>query len=335
MSKNDHLDDSRRSPLWDIFDHRWEVIDSHIHLYSYNFFRLISQIPGGYGDIDQFIRRRTRRLKIDLPPIDPAQLGKRWAAEMDHYSVSRACLLAGLPGDEFSISEAARAQAGRFISFVAVNPHLAVAEEVVGHAVRVGGAKGIYLHPCRHRFHAADELVYPIYRQARRLQLAVYVDYGPPCCPVAAAWGAADNHDPRFNDPAQLHFPASDFPTVPFVISHILKDNIREVLRLGLLCPNVHLSAFPTDDWDDQLDDSADIESLLEMTLRAFGPTRIIFGTGSGILPRGWRSDRFRTFLAALKVLGLSDDRIGMVLGGNAKRIFNLDNSQPSYLMTL
>ncbi len=335
MSIKDDSGHGEGSFLSEIFDQRWEVIDSHVHLYSYNYFRLLSQISGQYDDVDRFIRRQTRRLKIDLPPIDPARLGERWVSEIDRYGVSRVCLLAGLPGDEYSVGEATRAKTDRFITFMAVNPHLDVAQEVIEHAARAGGVRGVYLHPSRHRFHAADERVYPIYRLARRLRLVVYVDYGPPCSPLAAAWGARDNHDPRFNDPAQLHFAASDFPTVPFVITHILKNNIREVLRLGLLCPNVHLSALPTDNWDDQSSNSAEVESILELALRAFGHTRIIFGTGSGVLPRGWRSDRFQVFLMALKNLGVSSDRIGLILGGNVKRIFGLENSRPSYLITL
>jgi predicted TIM-barrel fold metal-dependent hydrolase len=329
-------ENGKSSFLADIVDSSWEVIDSHVHLYSYNYLRLITQLSANFDeDIDHFIRRQTRRLKIDLPPLDPAGLGERWASQLDRYGISRACLLAGVPGDEYSINKAVRARPHRFIAFISVNPFLDVAEEVIEHAWRVSGVRGIYLHPCQHRFHAADERVYPIYRLAKQLQLVVYVDYGPCRGDLAAVWGAADNHDPRFNNPAQLHFAASDFPTVKFVITHICEKNILEVLRLGLLCPNVYLSAFPVDDVYDCTYSPADFEYLLEMSMRAYGHTRILFGTGSGVLPRGWRSDKFRAFLAALRKLGVAHEEIGMILGGNIKRLFRLDDHNHSYLLTL
>jgi len=324
------------SSLSDIVDSGWEVIDGHVHFYSYNYFRLISQFPGGYGeDIDQFIRRQTRRLKIDLPPAEPTRLGERWILQLDRYGVSRACLLAGLPGDEYSVGEVARNWPKRFITFISANPFLDVTEDIIEHAVHANGIKGIYLHPCLNRFHAADERVYPLYRLARRLHLVVYIDYGPAYGDVAAFWGAISNHDPLFNDPAQLHFAAADFPTVNFVITHFCQSVLPEVLRLGFLCPNVYLSAFPVDDIYECEYGPAHFDHLLEMALRAFGHTRIIFGTGSGVLPRGWRSDKFRAFLAALKTLDVSHEHVGMILGGNLKRIFHLEDRDQSYLLTL
>jgi len=335
MSQNGITNEGTGDFLSEIFDRRWEIIDCHTHLYSYNYFRLLSQIPGRYGDLEQHMRQQARRMKIDLPPADPVGLAERWVAEMDRYSLSRICLLAGVPGDEYSITRALRSYPEQFIGFVVVNPHLSVAEEVLEHAVRIGGVKGICLHPSRHRFHAADERVYPIYRQAKRHRLVVYVNYGLPQCPMAAKWGAPDNHDLRFNNPEQLHFAASDFPTVPFVISHFLEGHIRELLRLGLLCPNVHASVFPVDHPPETSDDSLDFEGLLDLILKAFGPKRILFGTGSGCFPQGWRNDTFRSVLHALQSLRVSDERIGMILGGNLKRLLRLDDSRQAYLVTL
>jgi len=335
MGRDNPLSRGSSDFLCGLFDARWEVIDGHAHFYSYNYFRLLSQVPGQHGDVEQYMRQQARRLKIDLPPIDPGRLAQRWVAEMDRYGISRMCLLAGLPGDEYSITEGLRAYPDRFIGFVDVNPHLVIAEDVLEHAVRGGGVKGVCLHPCRHRFHASDELVYPIYTLARRHRLTVYVNYGPPSCPVATRWGAQDNHDPRFNDPAQLHFAASDFPTVPFVIAHFLEKHLPEMLRLALLCPNVHICTSPADVCDEEPDTGKNIEPQLTMMLKAFGYKRILFGTGSGIFPRGWRSDMFRSLLAALKNLGLPNEVVGMILGGNLKRLFRLDDSRLTYLITL
>jgi len=315
----------------------WEIIESQAHFLSYNYFRLLSQSPGQDGDIEQYMRRQARRLKIDMPPTDPVRLAERWIAEMDRYGVSRACLLAGLPGDEHSVIEALRRFPDRFIGFVVVNPHLVVAEEVLEHVIRSGGIRGICLYPCRHRFQASDELVYPIYHAASRHRLTVYVCYGSPVCPVAEKWGVPDQAEPRFNNPGQLHFAAADFPTVPFVVTDFLEEHVQELLRLGLLCPNVHVRtpSIQASTEESELSGNSPAGALLEKLLKAFGPKRMIFGTGSGVFPPGWRSDMFPRLLGALKEYGLTNQQIGMILSDNLKRILRLGDSNLAYLITL
>ncbi len=335
MSNNDLNEFFGDQFLSELFDQRWEVIDAQTYFYSYNYFRILSQVVGHYGDVDDHMRRQARRLKIDLPPNDPRILAGRWIAELDRYGVSRICALAGLPGDEHSIMEASRAFPNRIIGLININPHLVVAEELLEDAVSKGTIKGICLHPCRHRFHASDELVYPIYRLAKRHHLVVYIDYGHPKCPVATRWGAQSECAEQFNSPKQLHFAASDYSSVPFVVARYLEAHTRELLRLGLLCPNVHVTTTTDDPWDESTDSVETIASLLDDFLTAFGERRILFGSGSGLFPSGWKSRRFVSLLSAMKQLRLTDERIGLVLGGNIKRLLRLDDSRLTYLITL
>lgn len=321
--------------LAEVFSHRWEVIDAQSQFYSYNYFRLLAQVVGQYGDVDMFMRRQARLMKIDLPTTEPERLAGRWVRELDRFGVSRLCLMAGSPGDEYSITQAIRSYPDRLIGFIEVNPHLVVAEEVLEHAVRVGGVRGVYLHPCRHRFNASDELVYPIYRMARRYHLPVYLDYGPPCCPIAADWGAKPSHDERFNVPQQIHFAASDFSSVPFVIARFLPEHLRELLRMGLLCPNVHLCTSTITELEDDTLGAGGLLSILETFLKAFGPRRLLFGTGSGLFPDGWRREIFRKLLNAMSGLGLPEREVSLILGGNIKRLLRLKDSGMTYIIAL
>jgi len=269
MGTDDNINSGDSDLLRGFLGPSWEIIEGQAQFCSYNYFRLLSQGPGQYGDIEQYMRRQARRLKIEMPPTDPVRLAERWIAEMDRYGISRACLLAGLPGDEYSVIEALRRFPDRFIGFVVVNPHLMVAEEVLEHVIRTGGIRGICLYPCRHRFQASDELVYPIYHVASRHRLTVYVCYGSPECPVAEKWGVPNQSEPRFNNPGQLHFAAADFPTVPFVVTDFLEEHVQELLRLGLLCPNVHVRTplIPTSTEESVLLGTSSIGGLLEKLL--------------------------------------------------------------------
>jgi len=80
---------------------------------------------------------------------------------------------------------------------------------------------------------------------------------------------------------------------------------------------------------------TSSIGGLLEKLLKAFGHKRMIFGTGSGVFPPGWRSNMLPRLLGALKEYGLTNQQIGMILSDNLKRILRLSDSNLAYLITL
>ena|SRR5436305_2112819 len=72
------------------------VNDSHVHFFSHRFFQsLVGQsldLPGLQA-----------RLGWNLPPIDPNGLAETWVTELNKHGVSRAALIASIPGDESSV----------------------------------------------------------------------------------------------------------------------------------------------------------------------------------------------------------------------------------------
>jgi hypothetical protein len=59
-------------------------------------------------------------LSWEAPGTDEA-LADRWTAELDRHGVSRAMLIASVPGDEASVAAAVRRHSGRFVgAFAAV-----------------------------------------------------------------------------------------------------------------------------------------------------------------------------------------------------------------------
>ncbi len=318
-----------------IFSQKWEVLDAQIYLFSYNYFRLISQHHSYSDDITQLMRRQARRLKIDLPPENAVRLAARWADELDRFGISRACLVADSVGDESSVAESVRANPGKFVGLIQANPQLSIIEDVVEHAARSGNARGLQLQPACHRYSAGAEFVYNVYQLAKQLRLVVYVDYGSAECSLKYRW-AAGTWELKYNDPRQLHFAAADFPTIPFVINRFSDHNFQNILRLGLLSPNVHVVVSPVDSYLLDNNGLQRFKEKVELLIRAFGHRRLMFGTMSGELPRGWRSDRFRLFLNTLLSLELDDDQMALILGGNLRRIFRLDRDRnTSYLLAI
>ena len=94
-----------------------QVSDAHVHFFSHRFFEtLATQRPG----LD-FVGIR-EQLGWQMPPVEPEKLAEDWIHSLDRYSVARAALMASLPGDEESVSVAARKYPDRFFAYAMVNP---------------------------------------------------------------------------------------------------------------------------------------------------------------------------------------------------------------------
>ena len=71
---------------------RTAINDAHCHFFSTRFLELLSPDMGKADDV-------AAQLQWD-PPGTATELGDRWVAELDRHGVSRAALIASIPGDE-------------------------------------------------------------------------------------------------------------------------------------------------------------------------------------------------------------------------------------------
>jgi predicted TIM-barrel fold metal-dependent hydrolase len=310
-----------------------EVIDAHVHFLSYNYFRLLTQLRQQYGNVDDFICDQARTHQFEPPPVDPVRLANRWAIELDRHDVARAVIISGIPGDEVSLSQASRVYPGRFIGVAAVNPYVGVAEELVEYAAREWGFRGVALYPSLHRFAANSERAYPIYRLARRYQLVVYICFGRLRITARRWWGLPEVYDWNYADPADLHQVAADFPSVNFVVPAFGAGTLSRLLRLGLQCPNVYLDTSSSNSWLQDQSEFSGLTHVFDRALDVFGPRRLLFGTDSGVFPRGWRRPVFAEQTAIMDTLHLGDRAREAILGGNARQIFGLDRDIPTYVI--
>jgi predicted TIM-barrel fold metal-dependent hydrolase len=309
-----------------------EILDAHSHFLSYNYFRLLTQLRDSYEDIDEFISERARRRGFQIPAQDPVRLADQWVIEMDRVGVARMVAISGIPGDESSVKDALRVYTDRFIGVAMVNPFLTVAEELVEHAVRDWGFRGIALYPSLHRFAADSRQVYPIYRLARRYRLVVIVYFGQLKIATRRWWGLNPMKDWDYASPGDLHRAAADFPTVNFVVPRFGAGTLTQLLRLGLQCPNVYVDTSSSNTWIDDQSQYRDLKHVFSRTLEVFGPGRMLFGTASDLFPRGWRSNIHIEQREILRELGLSDRALEAIMGQNAHQLFGLDRDIPAPL---
>src|SRR5260221_11058950 len=90
------------------------INDAHCHFFSSRFLELLAPDTGGGDAI-------AARLNWDAPGT-PTELGDRWITELDRYGVSRAALIASVPGDAASVAEADAPHPHPFVGFFNHNP---------------------------------------------------------------------------------------------------------------------------------------------------------------------------------------------------------------------
>src|ERR1700674_4115758 len=95
--------------------------DAHCHFFSTNFFASLGRWLPGPPEIAP--ARAAERAIGELAweaPASPTELADRWAAELDRHGVSRAALIASVPGDAESVAAAIGRHPQRFVGFFMV-----------------------------------------------------------------------------------------------------------------------------------------------------------------------------------------------------------------------
>src|SRR6187401_2151726 len=103
------------------------LTDAHCHFFSSRFLELLSQPLPDLPAEGRAVVVASRLGWSDSG--NPAALAATWIAELDRHAVSRAALIASIPGDETSVAEAVGLHPDRFVGFFMFNPAAPGAEE--------------------------------------------------------------------------------------------------------------------------------------------------------------------------------------------------------------
>jgi hypothetical protein len=288
------------------------VADAHIHFFSRRFFEALAAPSSKTADTI------AGTLGWELPPADPAELARRWAEELGVEGVSRAALIASMPGDEASVIAAAVACPGRFLAYAMVNP-------MADRPPALAGLDGLCFFPAMHRYSMQDARVEPLLEQAAAQRMVVFVHCGVLTVGVRKKLGLPSPFDMKFSNPLDLHAIALRYPQVNFVVPHFGAGYFREALMLADLCPNVYLDTSSSNSW--MRYDGLDLAAVFRRALEVAGHSRLLFGTDSSFFPRGWNYEIFEQQTHALMELGVSGSDVRQILGENFRRLCNRADS--------
>jgi predicted TIM-barrel fold metal-dependent hydrolase len=286
------------------------VADAHVHFFSHGFFSaLASQKP----ELD--VEAIGTKLGWTIPPVDPKELVSTWVHELDRHHVSRAALIASIPGDEASVTAAVQWHPDRFFAYAMVDPVRA------WHPERLEAIHAACLFPAMHRYSIQSEEARRVFAWAAEKRRAVFVHCGVLSVGVRKKLGLESRFDIRFSNPVDVHAVALEYPGVPVIVPHFGAGYFREALMLADLCPNVYLDTSSSNGWMRYQESHVDLRQVFRRTLDVVGPHRLLFGTDSSFFPRGWHAQIFDHQATALYELGVSHEEAKAIFGENLLRI--------------
>ena len=284
------------------------INDAHCHFFSTPFFAPL----GGDAAL--------AKLGWDAPGTAEA-LADHWVAELDRHQVSRAALIASVPGDAASVAAAVSRHRQRFVGFFMVDPTQTGAADAAAAALRDLGLRGICLFPAMHRYSIQDERAQRVFEVAAAVPgTAVFVHCGVLSVGVRKKLGLPSPFDIRFGNPLDLHAIALGYPRVPIIIPHFGAGLFREALMVADLCPNVVLDTSSSNGWTKYV--GLSLAAVFRQALSVVGPDRLLFGSDSSFFPRGWVRDVHEQQTAALDEIGASTEVKEKIFGGNFNRLF-------------
>lgn len=291
--------------------------DAHCHFLSAGLFRTL-----GFelGSLETPAETLPTKLGWN-PPGEARALADQWVAELDRYEVSRAMLIASVPGDEASVATAVRAHPSRLVGAFMFNPTTADAVVRLDAALESGLAT-VCLFPAMHRYSLDEPFVDEVFQAAARRGRAVFVHCGLLSVGFRKKLGLPSRFDIRRGDPLAVAALAVRYPDVPVVIPHFGAGFFREALMAAETAPNILLDSSSSNSWT-RFHPGLTLRDVFARALDCLGPHRILFGTDSSFFPRGWHGAILETQRAVLTELGFGAEVQASIFGGNFQRIFS------------
>ena len=295
--------------------------DAHCHFFSSGFFTRLAGDPSAPPAADPAVDLPAQ-LGWDGPGGDDA-LADRWVVELDRCGVTRAALMASVPGDEASVAAAAARHPARIVGSFMVNPTAPDAAARVQRGFGELRLRCACLFPAMHGFASDDEArLVPDFRSRGRARLRRVralrraVGRRPP----QARPGVAVRHPAR---PAAGAGPdCLGVSRVPLIIPHFGAGFFRDTLMAAASCPNIVVDTSSSNAWTQYLTPPPSLADVFRQALAVLGPERILFGSDSSFFPRGWQRPVYDAQYAALEAVGLDATDRAAIFADNFDRVF-------------
>lgn len=301
----------------------FEIFDAHTHFFSHRFFSMLAGQSPKFSQSADPVKEIGAMTGLSMPPEDSQEFAEHWIAELNKHKVSRAMVMASLPGDEESVAAAVRAFPNRITGGFFFNPTVSDAESIALRAFDQFGLKVICFFPAMHKysFGDSDAVRSVLNLVSERPGTMVFVHCGALSVGIREKLNIPSHFDLRKSSPLEVHRISAEFPALKFIIPHFGAGTFNETMMAAELCPNIYIDTSGSNRWIRYLPVEVKLEDIFRRAKELLGADRLLFGTDSSFFPRGWNSDIFNLQMEAMKKAGFSMEEIGKVLGGNLRRL--------------
>jgi predicted TIM-barrel fold metal-dependent hydrolase len=243
------------------------------------------------ADINTELRNLASKGHIEIPGEDPVQLAKRWIDIIDKWKLERLVLFGSIPGDEESIVKAVGAFPTRFSGIFTIDPNSNMLMENAAKRMQENKLKGVMLYPSLYQIHVNDEWLYPLYNLMQECSGILFVHFGKLIMRSREYAGIPVITNDEFANPKDLIPVAKKFTGIKFIIPNFGAGMFEETLEVGKECPNVYVDTAGSNSWITEHPMKPDMRRVFQKFLEVYSAKRILFGSDSGMLPRGYRYD--------------------------------------------
>jgi predicted TIM-barrel fold metal-dependent hydrolase len=269
----------------------YKIFDAHVHFYSNAYFKFLIRQKPNRADISTELRNIATKGFLEIPGDDPVQLAKRWVDIIDKWKLERLLLISSIPGDEDSVVKAVEAFPQRFTGVFTVDPNSHLLMENAEKRIKHQKLRGVMLYPSMYHISVQDEWLFPLYNLIQDAKGLLFVQFGKLIMKPRDFAGIPLVPNEQFADPRDLIPIAKKFTGIRFIVPNFGAGKFEEVLELGKACPNVFIDTAGSNSWMADHPSKPDLRKVYQRALEVFGSGRILFGSDSGLLPRGYRYD--------------------------------------------
>jgi predicted TIM-barrel fold metal-dependent hydrolase len=269
----------------------FKIFDSHVHFYSNSFFKFLVKQKPNRADINTELRNLASKGHIEIPGEDPVQLAKRWIDIIDKWKLERLLLFGSMAGDEDAVVKAVQAFPARFTGMFTVDPNSNTLMENAEKRLKQDKLRGILLYPSLYQISVNDEWLFPLFNLVQECKGLVMAHFGKLIIRPRDYAGVPTVTNEQFGNPKDLIPVAKKFTGIRFIIPNFGAGKFEETLEVGKQCPNVFVDTAGSNSWMADHPSKPDLRQVLQKALAVFGSGRVLFGSDSGMLPRGYRYD--------------------------------------------
>jgi predicted TIM-barrel fold metal-dependent hydrolase len=269
----------------------FKIFDAHVHFYSNSFFRFLVRQKTNRLDINAELKNLAAKGRIEIPGEDPVLLAKRWIEIIDKWKIERLLIFSSIPGDDDAVIKAANAFPSRLTGFFTVDPNSNLLLPNAEKRLKEDKLRGIFLYPSLFHIGVGDPWLDPLFKLCEETKAVVFVQFGKLVIKPRDFAGLQTNINDGFANPKDLIPVAKKYPGIKFVIPNFGAGRFEETLEAGKSCPNVYVDTAGSNSWMSEHAGTPDLRSVFQKALTSFGAGRILFGSDSGMFPRGYRYD--------------------------------------------